>query len=157
MVAGLIAYLKHQQGNQVLEFFKKDAHLLAIDSFWDKKEQCTCSKDDDHVASLLINIDDDYILTPIKKGSTKSQPSNIPDQPLPNLPVFHSLQRNTFGEDDNSIGSFHHDQAWASTSVASDNSATMIAGLMSCLTAMENILCSNNIGIPTTSLPLPTR
>jgi hypothetical protein len=75
MVAGLITFLKHLHGNEVLEFFTKDA----LDSFWDKKEQCVRNKDDDHVSSLLNDIDDDYILPPVIKVQplTSKHPSRF--------------------------------------------------------------------------------
>jgi hypothetical protein len=108
MVASLLTYLKQQHGDQVLKFFTKDAQIRAIDSYWDEEAQCIWNKDDAHVAGLLNDIDNDYILPPVRKDNQLSQNTPAPVHPQPITPPY-SLQRNTFGDDNDSISTFHHD------------------------------------------------
>ena len=155
MVASLITYLKHHHGDEVVEFFTKDAQLRATDSYWDDDPQCVRNKDDEHVSSLLHDVDDDYVLPPITKGSMKTQVQQPPERPIPGSNLPPSLQCNTFGEDDDSIDTFRRYQTQDSASVHSEDSATTIATLTSCLTALEHLLCTHNISVPTNS-PLST-
>jgi hypothetical protein len=83
MVSSLLTYLKQQHGDQVLELFTKNAHISAIDSYWDEKAQCVRNKDDAHVAGLLNDIDDDYILPPVHKDNQPSQNMPAPVRPQP--------------------------------------------------------------------------
>jgi hypothetical protein len=83
MVSSLLTYLKQQHGDQVLELFTKNAQISAIDSYWDEKAQCVRNKDDAHVAGLLNDIDDDYILPPIHKDNQPSQNMPAPVRPQP--------------------------------------------------------------------------
>jgi hypothetical protein len=98
------------------------------------------------VASLA-DIDDDYNFPVKKKGKLAEQ--TVPEHPEP---TSMSLQCNTFGEEDDSIGTFHWDQA-ASNSVSllstlvSDSTAT-IASLTSRLSALEKLLTTHNIALP---------
>jgi hypothetical protein len=155
MIASLLPYLKEQHGDQVLEFFTKDAQLRAIDSFWDASSQCVRNKDDSYVSQLFDGVDSDYILPPVRKqGSTPSDATPIPARPLPTQPTPHSLQRNTFGDDTDSIGTFRRETARDSISVASStDSATTIATLTSRISALEAFIQANNIVPPTTSPP----
>jgi hypothetical protein len=108
--------------------------LQAADSYWDEDEQCVRNEDDAHVSSLLTDLDDDYVLPPVK--TKKSSAQQAPARPESTIP---SLQRNTFGEDDDSIGTFRRDHAQDSVSLSSLNSdsAMSIATLTSRLTALE--------------------
>jgi hypothetical protein len=102
--------------------------------------------DDAHVSSLLTDLDDDYVLPPVRK---KKHPST---QPAPARPEYTtpSLQRNTFGKDDDSIATFRRDHAQDSASLSSlhSDSATSIATLISRLTALETLLTTHNIALP---------
>jgi hypothetical protein len=146
MVSSLLTFLHHHYGDVIKEFFTKDAQLRAADSYWDVDEQCVRNEDDAHVSSLLNDLDEDYILPPVKKkGSPHAQQA-----PACPEPTTTSLQRNTFGEDDDSIDTFHRDHAQDSVSLSSINSnlAMSIATLTSRLTALEALLTTNNIALP---------
>jgi hypothetical protein len=154
MVSSLLTYLKQQHGDQVLEFFSKDAQIQAIDSYWDEKAQCVQNKDDAHVAGLLNGIDDDYILPLVHKDNQPSQNTPAPVRPQPITPPY-SLQRNNFGDDNDSISTFRRDRSAQDTNtVASDDSSSStIASLTSRLTVLEDLLKAHNIAPPTTSPP----
>jgi hypothetical protein len=79
------------------------------------------------------------------KGKPSAQ--QAPARPEPTTP---SLQRNTFGEDNDSIGTFRRDHAPDSISLSSLNSdSTMsIATLTSRLTALESLLTMHHIALP---------
>jgi hypothetical protein len=61
-----------------------------------------------------------------------------------------SLQRNTFGEDEDSIGTFRREQEADSVSLSSINSdsAMTLASLTSRMSALEQLLITNNIALP---------
>jgi hypothetical protein len=146
MVSSLLTFLYHHFGDVVKEFFTKDAQLRAAGSYWDETEQCVRNEDDAHVSSLLTDLDEDYILPPVKKkGKTPAQ--QAPTRPDP---TTTPLQRNTFGEDEDSIGTFRRKQANDSISLSSINSdsAMSIATLTSRLTALEHLLTTHNIALP---------
>jgi hypothetical protein len=129
-----------------MEFFTKDAQLRAAGSYWDPDEQCMRNKDDAHVASL-VDIDDDYNFPMKKKGKLAEQ--MVPERPEP---TSLSLQCNTFGEEDDSIGTFHWDQAASdsvslSSTLVSDSTA-IITSLTSRLSALEKLLTTHNIALP---------
>lgn len=86
MVASLLTYLHYQYGDDIVdEFFMKDAQLRVAGLYWDEEEQCVHNANDAHVSSLLDDLDDDYILPPVKKkGSTNDQPA--PAHPNPTFP-----------------------------------------------------------------------
>jgi hypothetical protein len=149
IVSSLATYLKHRHGDEVIEFFTKDAQVRARESFWDEEHQCVRNEDDAHVESLLNDIDADYVLQPVSK---KKQTASPPAHPVP-----PSLQCNIFGEEDNdSVGTFRHQQqACASAMVTSDDSDSTLVSLTSRLSILESLLKSNNIAIPTDSPPSP--
>ena len=121
MVASLLTYLNHHYGAVINEFFTKDAQLCAAGSYWDEDEQCVRNEDDAHVSSLLMDLDEDYVLPPIQKKGKPSQPT-APDRPEP---ASLSLQRNTFGEDKDSIGTFQRKQAADTISLSGINSDSL--------------------------------
>ena len=145
MVACLITHLNHHYGDAVNEFFTKEAQLRAAGSYWDPIEECVRNEDDAHVASLA-EVDKDYDLPPVKKQSTQLE-QTIPARPEPT-----SLQRNTFGEEDDSIATFRREQvAFDSVSLSSttiSDSMSTIATLTSRLSALENLLSTHNIALP---------
>jgi hypothetical protein len=146
MVASLLTFLNHHHGNILNEFFTKDAQLRAANSYWDEEEQCVRNEDDVHVSSLLEDLDEDYVLPPLKKNG-KSSPQLAPARPAP---PSMSLQRNTFGEDEDSIGTFRREQEADSVSLSSINSdsAMTLASLTSRMSALEQLLITNNIALP---------
>ena len=145
-VASLLTFLNYHHGNILNEFFTKDAQLRAANSYWDEEEQCVRNEDDVHVSSLLEDLDEDYVLPPLKKNE---KPSNqlAPARPAP---PSMSLQRNTFGEDEDSIGTFRREQEADSVSLSSINSdsAMTLASLTSRMSALEQLLITNNIALP---------
>jgi hypothetical protein len=147
MVSCLLTVLNHLFGDVVNEFFTKDAQLRAAGSYWDEDEQCVRNEDDAHVASLA-DIDEDYHLPPVhKKG--KSAEQTAPPRPEP---TAMSLQRNTFGEEEDSIGTFRREQAnldtiSISSTIVSDSTES-IASLTSRLSALEKLLTTHNIALP---------
>lgn len=147
MVASLLTFLKHFYQDDVTEFFTKDAQLRAATSYWDEDEQCVRNEDDTHVSSLLSNLDEDYVLPPVRKKGSKPSEQSAPKRPVPTTP---SLQRNTFGEDDDSIQTFHRDQQQDAMSDSSTTSASVmsLASLTSRLMAIENLLTLHNIALP---------
>jgi hypothetical protein len=150
IVSSLAAFLKHRYGDEVIEFFTKDAQVRARQAFWDEEHQCVRNADDAYLDSLLDDTDADYILPTLSK---KKRSTTIPARPVP-----PSLQRNTFGEEDNdSIGTFREEQryAHASATVTSDASNSTLATLTSRLSILETLLKTNNIAIPTDSPPSP--
>jgi hypothetical protein len=102
MVSSLLMYLNNQFGDVVNEFFTKDAQIRAAGSYWDEEEQCVHNEDDAHVSGLLTDIDKDYDLPPLKKKGKLSE-QTAPAHPEP---TSMSLQCNTFGKDEDSIGTF---------------------------------------------------
>jgi hypothetical protein len=146
MVASLLTYLNHHYGDVINEFFTKDAQLRAASSYWDENEQCICNEDDAHISSLLMDLDEDYVLPPVQKKGKTSQPI-APDRPEP---ASLCLQRNTFGKDEDSIGTFQHEQAADTISLSSINSDSVmsIATLTSRLSALERLLTTHNIALP---------
>jgi len=145
MVSCLLTFLNHLFGDVVNEFFTKDAQIRAAGSYWDEEEQCVRNEDDAHVASLA-DIDDDYNFPVKQKGTLAGQ--TAPERPEP---TSMSLQRNTFGEEDDSIGTFHRDQAASdsvslSSTLVSDSTATL-ASLTSRLSALEKLLTTHNIAL----------
>lgn len=155
MVASLLTYLKHLHGDAVLEFFTKDAQLRAVDAYWDAAERCVRNNDDSHVSSLLDNMDDDYVLPPIVKRSSAEASQLAPARPEPPHPPTHSLQRNTFGDEEDSVTTFRRDQARDSATVSSSHSdsESTIASLTSRLSSLENLRRSHNITFPANSPP----
>jgi hypothetical protein len=146
MVSCLLTFLNHLFGDVVNEFFTKDAQIQAAGSYWDEEEQCMRNEDDAHVVSL-VDIDDDYNLPVKKKGKLAEQ--TVPEHPEP---TSMSLQCNTFGKDDDSIGTFCWDQAASdsvslSSTLVSDSTVT-IASLTSRLSALEQLLTTHNIALP---------
>jgi hypothetical protein len=118
----------------------------AAGSYWDPVEQCVRNEDDAHVASLA-DIDDDYNFPTNKKDKHTIQIA--PERPEP---PSMTLQRNTFGEDDDSIGTFRRDYATSdsvslSCTTISEASAT-ISSLTSRLSALEKLLSTHNIALP---------
>jgi hypothetical protein len=82
-----------------------------------------------------------------QKGTLAGQ--TAPGRPEP---TSMSLQRNTFGEEDDSIGTFRRDHA-ASDSVSLSstlipNSTATLASLTSRLSALEKLLTTHNIALP---------
>jgi hypothetical protein len=148
MVSCLLTFLKHHNPNDnVTEFFTKEAQLRAATSYWDEKEQCVRNEDDALVSSLLSHLDDDYVLPPTRKKTPKPGEHKAPERPTPATPA--ALQRNTFGEDDDSIGTFRREHRDAmSVSSTTSASAMTIESLTSRLTAMENLLSLHNIALP---------
>jgi hypothetical protein len=115
MVAGLLTFLKHHYKDEVTEFFTKDAQIRAAKSFWDEEEQCVRNEDDEHVSDLLAtNLDEDFIFAPVQKKGPKLSAQVAPERPTPAMPP---LQRNTFGEDDDSIQTFRRLQNQDSMSI----------------------------------------
>ena len=146
MVASLLTYLNHHYGDTINEFFTKDAQLRAAGSYWDENEQCVRNEDDAHVSSLLVDLDEDYVLPPLKKiGKLSDKPAPVRPEP-----TSMSLQRNTFGEDEDSIGTFRREHAADTVSLSSINSdsAMSIATLTSRLSALEKLLTTHNIALP---------
>jgi hypothetical protein len=72
MVSCLLTYLNHLHGDVINKFFTKDAQLQADGSYWDEEHKCVHNKDDEHRASLLDGMDDDYKLPPVKKKGKTS-------------------------------------------------------------------------------------
>jgi hypothetical protein len=146
MVSSLLTFLHHHYGDMIKEFFTKDAQLRAADLYWDEDEQCIRNEDDAHVSSLPTHLDDDYVL-PLVKMKGKSSAQQAPAHLEPTTP---SLQCNTLGEDDDSIGTFWCDHAQDSISLTSLNSdsAISITTLTSRLTALETLLTTHNIALP---------
>jgi hypothetical protein len=155
MVASLLTYLKHLHGDVMLEFFTKDAQLRAVDAYWDAAERCVRNSDDTHVSSLLDNMDDDYVLPPIAKRSSAEASQPAPTRPEPLRPPTHSLQRNTFGDEEDSVTTFRRDRARdsATDSSSHSDSESTIASLTSRLSSLENLLRSHNITFPANSPP----
>jgi hypothetical protein len=101
IVSSLAAYLKQRHGDEVIEFFMKDAQVRARESYWDEEHQCVSNEDDaQYVDSLLNDIDADYGLPPVSK---KKQTANPPQRPTPT-----SLQRNTLYRHLQTHVSTHH-------------------------------------------------
>jgi hypothetical protein len=151
MVSCILTYLNHLHGDVINEFFTKDAQLRADGSYWDEEHQCVRNEDDEHVASLLDGVDDDYELPPVKKkGKTTDTPA--PERPAPAMTSLHtSLQRNTFGEDEDSIGTFRQAQAADLVSLSStiySDSAMSVKSLVSRISALETLLSTHKIALP---------
>jgi hypothetical protein len=148
MVAGLLTFLKHHYKDEVTEFFTKDAQIRAAKSFWDEEEQCVHNEDDEHVSDLLAtNLDEDFIFAPVQKKGPKLSDQVAPERPTPAMPP---LQRNTFGEDDDSIQTFRRLQNQDSMSISSSASspAMSVSSLISRLSALEQLLTTHNFALP---------
>jgi hypothetical protein len=89
MVSCLLTYLNHLHGDVINEFFTKDAQLCADGSYWDDVDQCICNEDDEHVSSLLDDVDDDYILPPVNKNGKHRTLRLWQDRHLPARPSRH--------------------------------------------------------------------
>jgi hypothetical protein len=152
MVSCLLTYLNHLHGDVINEFFTKDAQLRADGSYcWDEEHQCVCNEDDEHVASLLEGMDDDYELPPVKKkGKTSDAPVMLQPEPAM-LSLQTPLQRNTFGEEEDSIGTFRQAQSTNLVSLSStiqSNSAMSVESLVSRISALETLLSTHKIAPP---------
>lgn len=160
MVSSLITYLQEKHGSEVTEFFTKDAQVRAMDSYWDNENQCVRNKDDEYISKLLEdNFDSEYTLPPVKKRNQKNDQSNaVPERPTPRSQPntnsrFHTLQRNTFGEEEDSVGSFRRYENQDTATATTDNSDPTVASLTSRLTALEELLRSHYISVPNTISP----
>jgi hypothetical protein len=153
MVASLVTYLKHKHRDEVMEFFTKDAQIHTLDSYWDEEQQCICNPDDAHISSLLNDINVDYIMPPTTKGPNIVNAMQAPERPIPGqqpgTQTPHTLQCNTFGEEEDSIGTFHQQQDHDTATVTSNDSNSTMESLTARLAALEHLLRSNNIIIPT--------
>jgi hypothetical protein len=151
MVSCLLTYLNHLHGDIINEFFTKDAQLHAEGLYWDATDQCVRNEDDEHVASLLDGMDDDYQLPPVrKKGKTSDHPALAQPEPAM-MSLQASLQRNTFGEDEDSIGTFQQAQATDLVSLSStirSNSVMSVESLVSRISALETLLSTHKIALP---------
>jgi hypothetical protein len=147
VVAGLVTYLTHVYGNEAAEFFTRDAQIRAAESYWDEKNLCVRNKDDDYVSKLLDDdVDADYNFAPPADTSTRTPTSARPAAPDRPIPI--SLQRNTFGEDDDSIGTFRREQGHSSMTVMSGDSESTIRSLTERLASLETLLRYHQIDIP---------
>lgn len=94
-----------------------------------------------------MDIDNDYNFPMKKKDNPTEQ--TAPEHPEP---TSMTLQHNTFGEDDDSIGTFHCDHATSnmvslSCTTVSEASAT-ISSLTARLSALERLLSTHIIALP---------
>jgi hypothetical protein len=145
VVAGLVTYLVHVHGQETAEFFTKDAQIRAADSFWDTENHCVRNKDDEHVEGLLSDdVDADYLLPPPSRhNATPSAGTTPPDRPTP-----ISLQRNTYGEDGDSISTFRQHQARFSSTILSGDSDSTIRSMTTRLASLETLLLYHKINLP---------
>jgi hypothetical protein len=155
MVSCLLAYLHHLHGDVIKEFFTKDAQLRADGSYWDTEAQCIRNEDDEHVSSLLDDVDEDYILPPVtKKGKTANQLAPACPEPATTTATTSlrpSLQRNTFGKEEDSIGTFRQANASDSVSMSStiqSDSPMSIESVVSRLSALETLLTTHYSALP---------
>jgi hypothetical protein len=156
MVSCLITYLNHLHGDVINEFFTKEAQLRADGSYWDDVDQCIQNEDNEHVSSsLLDDMDDDYILPPVnKKGKTSDTLAPARPEPV-NASLQTPLQRNTFREDEDSIGTFRQAQASELVSLSSSiqsESAMSVESLVSIISALESLLSTHKIALPSNIL-----
>jgi hypothetical protein len=145
VVTGLVTYLVHVHGQETAEFFTKDAQIWAGDSFWDEENLCVRNKDDEHVEGLLSDdVDTDYLLPPITRhNATHFVGTKPPDRPTP-----ISLQRNTYGEDGDSISTFRQHQARSPSPIMSVDSNNTNRSMASRLATLETLLLYHKIDIP---------
>lgn len=78
-----------------------------MDAYWDEEEHCIQNHDDEHMSSLLENLDNNDVLPPVPKCPNLERSQQVPTQPEPLHQAYHSLQhQNTSGKDVDSVTTF---------------------------------------------------
>ena len=114
-LGALIPRLKHEYGNDILQFFHPDAVTDSIQVKWDPTKQIATSPDDE--AFMQDEEDDEYDFVPIETTESLQQELNK---------HIHGINQYLQPSSNDSISTFHmpEDQSISSTTIGTNNSVS---------------------------------